>query len=817
MSMSCFSVIDSLNKTVDQINMELIDNMTDKHMQYHYACIKPNITFDTYYNNLKERWEKIMNDFLKHPNICGTGLSELMTLYKYANPKNIEHIKNIIKSFESTAEEGFSPLKLQEIDIDKLVLDVIATSLIKTDTKNDFHVEPKFIDTITNLSKILIDNCKCQLVDIYKFLIKKYKSKYQKMFAGKTKNEIIELLRLNYNKFKEIVEQISKTNSRKLVSDVVSDVSVKMSSLYGFSVESELDKLIPADLGSLKYFFIKVISTYYNELHPIIWAQIFKGIANNIFIELPVTQKDFFAFASEQLLLNSGPFILKILQMIRPFLSPEIAAKYKLTKLTYPKLTNDQVNLMLNKVVYNWNMYRILESFSASVGHVSKVVRTDNPDKPFMIKMIKPLAIAQSCWEYSILHKIFKEGSCEQTFIKNIMESNGLELNVLNEIENIKKGHEYYNENYSNIFPVNIDAKLTTIENIPGVIQFDCWYALTMTIAPGVPLSKLVEKDELKKDTSYRARLHRCLDLLVFKFFQNLIQNGYYHGDLHAGNIFFSFDKKQLTLIDFGAVGQINIFENTSDINALLDIIVMSIFQNFDEMLDAMSVLLNSKCIETQIDMNSAEYQKIKNELYNYKIQNIINEQREAEKEKIYDRDIFSEKRIADENMRLSEYKENVFNPENAESIYSYLEFEPSKSETVVENKDVLPVFTEIIGDSDSITFAGILEKIIKFYATTGVNIAIKFNEFYEFQKAYALLLGVLHKTGYSSYRANIAIRKAFVSWKNLNKFYHVQTISHFLKTYRKEREKYRAIKKELQQAHKEIMRTEHIKIPHKK
>ena len=113
--------------------------------------------------------------------------------------------------------------------------------------------------------------------------------------------------------------------------------------------------------------------------------------------------------------------------------------KYKLTKLTYPKLTNEQINLMLSKVVNNWDMYRIIDNHSASVGHVSKVIKTNNPDKPFMIKMIKPLAIAQSCWEYKTLYNVFKEGTCEQTFIKNILESNGRELNVLNEIENIKK------------------------------------------------------------------------------------------------------------------------------------------------------------------------------------------------------------------------------------------------------------------------------------------------------------------------------------------------------------------------------------------
>ena len=48
------------------------------------------------------------------------------------------------------------------------------------------------------------------------------------------------------------------------------------------------------------------------------------------------------------------------------------------------------------------------------------------------------------------------------------------------------------------------------------------------------------------------------------------------------------------------------------------------------------------------------------------------------------------------------------------------------------------------------------------------MNIAIKFTDFYEFQKAYALLLGVLSKTGYNSARIGMAARKAIVQFSNV-------------------------------------------------
>src|SRR5205085_3825111 len=127
------------------------------------------------------------------------------------------------------------------------------------------------------------------------------------------------------------------------------------------------------------------------------------------------TPDEIFAFFSKCLLLNSGPFILKILQMIRPVLSDELKKKYNLTKLKYPVLTPEQADLVLNKVVYDWDMYEVLRPVSASVGHVCIVRRVDEPERKIIIKIIKPLAIAQSCWEYKTLYNVYGDDNpCEQ-------------------------------------------------------------------------------------------------------------------------------------------------------------------------------------------------------------------------------------------------------------------------------------------------------------------------------------------------------------------------------------------------------------------
>lgn len=781
MSSSCLNLIDNLSNSIDRINNEVIDNMTDKNMKYEYVCIKPDLTYEFFYAELKKDWEKQLIDFIRKPDKCNSIISTLLPLYDIIKSnKNITNIKD-----------------LQNINIDELVFDSVYSVLLHPTTV-DFEMSPDAMETFSSLGKILSEHCYCQVLDIFQTLLGKYQKKYLPRLENMDKQQIMNTIKKDYQDFKTFLSGIE---SKEYKNQLVSNLSNEMTNMYGFSVENELERLIPDELGSLKIFFVKVISTYYNNLHPIIWAQIYKQIVDNVFIELPYTKDEIFRFVSKQILLNSGPFILKILQMIRPVLSPELATKYNLTKLTYPLLKADQVNMILRKVIPDWDMYKVVKNVSASVGNVSIVYRVNKPRDIFVIKIIKPIAVAQSCWEYKTLYGLFPSGSCEQKFLENLLKSNGEEMNVQNEIKNIRKGKELYTAKYSEIFGTTLDANLTTIDVKEGVVDPDSWYCLAMTLAPGVPISQLVENDLLEHDTRYRAKLHRCLDLLVYKFFLNLIQNGFYHGDLHAGNIFFSYEENQMTLIDFGATGQINLLEDTPDVRGLFEIIIMSIFYDYDNILDRMTDMLNDKCKESEgniiINKNSNDYTKFKEELTKIKINNIINHKREKEISKQYKDDLFSQKRIDEEEKQVLPEKEPKI---PITSIYSYLEVPERKSETIVENRDELPVFTEKIGDQESITFSKILEMIIKFYASHGVNIAIKFNEFYELQKAYALLLGVLSKVGYNSYRIGIAMRKSIVNWENIPKLLDVGLVKDTISIYWEESKKFEEIEKNIKQ-----------------
>lgn len=783
---ACSGLIDNLCKAIDKVNTDLTDNMTKQKgavgetpTSYDIVCLKPVLTYDHFYKSVKKEFEDILGKMINHPGTCSSSVSKFQSIYQ---------------TYQIVAEA--KDTLLQAKDANEFVFDELANVMTRMTGQYTFNFSENVLETLVSLAKALENNCQCRFLDLFEHVLQKYHKYFATKFAGKDKKQISAMIKQEFETVSQTLKQVD-TSKLTLQRDQVLELTSKnLTSLFNFSIESELNKLIPDELGSLKQFFVKVISTYYNNIHPIIWCQIFKYFLENVFVELPVTPDDMFGFISKSLLLNSGPFILKIMQTVRPVLTPELAKKYNLTKLKYPLLKQHQVDVILKKVISDYDMYNVMVNVSASVGHVCIVNKVSRPDEVFIVKIIKPLSIAQSCWEYKTLYNIFDKKSCEASFVKSMLVSNGEEMNVQNEIKNLIEGHQYYTASYSDIFGVSMNANITTVEYVKGITTDDCWFAFGMSLAKGIPVSDLVENDLINEDTPYRAKLHRCLDLLVYTFFLTLIKDGYYHGDLHAGNVFFSYENSTLTLIDFGAVGKIDLYNGDPTVNVLIEVIILSLFYNYDGILDVMTDLINSKCTESKIDKQSAEYAKFKKELESYKFDNIRNFDKEKKKFKQYSYDIFSERRISDEvkNERNFKKDDNKF----AENIYSKLEYKQKGKEPIIENKDVLPVFTEVLGDTKSVTFAKVLELIIKFYATNGVNVAIKFNDLFQLQKSYVLLLGVLAKVGYNSYRYNIAIEKAIVNIQHLPVIQHVSLVAFVAKKYWDENNKYVELKKKL-------------------
>jgi hypothetical protein len=834
----CFITLDELEKYIDYINFQLIDQMTNLTNEK-TVCSDKRSSFDNYYLSLKNSWDDIMNDFIQHnshntfKNIFNSNnintetfkkLGKIKKLDKLvlANESNIktllsgenlslQNIHNVsLDNLELKNKIGLVNSKAISDKIENIIINKIANDIVKQDN-NKFNTSLNVFDNITNILYVFGDSyCMTDINSLYTLLTKYYKLKYYSKLDNLSKKDMIEKIKLDIHFLKNLYDKITSesnlndlrsVNNFKLATTITDQIKKNITNLFSFDITNELDRLIPDELGPMKSFFVKLISTYYNNLHPIVWTQIFKALKKNFFIDLPTNYDEFFSFASKHIILNSGPFILKLIQMIRPVLSAELIARYNLQKLTYPLLTHNQINHILSKTLNDWASYNILTNISASVGHVVILNKSSRPSKKFIVKIIKPISVAQTCWEYKILYPIFAENTCERQFVVNTLESIGKELNVKNEIANLKNGAKYYVDNYVDRFNVDIDACIDVVRNIEGIIDEECWYALTMTLAPGIPVSKFVEGDLLTTDSLFRARLHRCMDLLVYKFFFNLVNNGFYHGDLHAGNIFFSYAENVITLIDFGAVGTINFFDNSPESDTIVNMMIMSMFYNYDEMFDVLTNYLNTKCAGSEKIVKNDEYGRIKNILYKYKMKNIKNDTAQSNKEKKFSHYLFSDERISEENNRDNDYvnnfyrtKQNAAKYEISNSIYKVLEYEEQLPEIIIENRDNLAYSVKQTNDK-SITFIDVIKIIYEFYAKNGVNVAIKFSEFNDFQKAYALLLGVLDSIGYESIRTNIFIKKAFYNWRNLSILKHIKSVTKFIKIYFSEKKKYKSLK----------------------
>lgn len=653
-----------------------------------------------------------------------------------------------------------------------------------------FNYSDNGINTVIEIIKLFIKRCYCKKSELIGNIISLYLDKYATLNNIKGIGNMLDVDKIVnneklYNLLKqytsELKEILNNIDNFEFVNDKLIEYNMKGGNIidkikYKLSIRGELERLLPKELGSMKNFFIEIIATYYEKLHPVIWSQILSNGIKNFSKDLPMTYSQMFSFGSKQLLLNSGPYILKILQMVRPILSKEIKDKYNLNKLTYPLLNNTQIECILDKILINRNQYKVKLNISASVGHVC-ILQDVTTKKDFVLKIIKPISIVQSCWEYNTLTSIFGEGTCENSFVKSMMNGIGAELDVNHEKENINKGLEYYTCEYDSLFGFNTGHKLTTLENLEGYIKDDCWYALTVNLVPGVPLSKYVENDLVKNNTIYQASLHRCFDLLVYKFFNTLFLEGYYHGDLHAGNIFFSFKEKTMTLIDFGAVGKLNLNrpdteEEKRRIEIFIELAIMSSFNNFPDILEKLTAFLNTLCIneknEGYIDNQSQSYKNVLAKLEEYRLHNIRNK----EKNKIISEEnikkFFSEETIEKEKYEIVE---NINKNVEIENLYSYLELKDNKTENIQEEDNRDEIYNLALQKIDSYSLVDALEIILKFYAESGVNLAIKFADLYDFQKAYALILGVSKQINYDSTRMSHVINKAILNGSSIFEF----------------------------------------------
>ena len=835
------NLLENLINTIDETNEEMIKNVMNTN--YDFACVKQNVKYDTYFKILSNKWNKIIDELVSNKDSCKT-LSELYYIEKLSGqinniPIGTDQIKNIAsdpfkssKSLLNNVKSYFMKFldeNYNENDPNTNIMFDVLTDLLVTD---DIYININIVTTLINFSNLIKTRSVCWLWDIIIFCAStKIKAEfpiYDKKSLEQRK-QISQLLRSYFKEIKSMLKIINKDVMTGFFNKNLEITSNNLTKLYEMGtpnpnplsydfnssfIEKELNTMIPETIGPLKCFFVDLIQYYYSldVLHPIIWAQILRAMFVNFLENPPMTQNELFQFFSKNLLLNSGPFILKILQQVRPVMSVEQRKTYNLTKLTYPKMTKSQSNLILSKIVKDWELYNIFGEASASVGHVFFVQNSITLEK-IVIKVVKPMSIIQSCYEYSKLNTFFKNGTLEQRFVHNILYSTGKEFQAKHEIEHINNGHQYYKMNYNELYSdVDINASLTTITVKENVVIDTCWFALAMTLAPGVPLSKLLESNEennLSKDTTYRAYLHRCFDMLIYKFFSNIIINGFYHGDLHSGNVYFSFTnepvrKAEITIIDFGAVGTIDLFNDDPDINDLIKIIIQSIFYNYHNLFDTLTNLLNKKNTNSTIDKKSDNYRKFRKHLKKIGIKNIYNYQKNASVSDIYTKSCLTSKIRTDKESSLNINQTKIVNEEDnnlhhakcyisnnslpntniqdnttkqsIESLYDYVDIHNriNKNSKITDNvgntEQIQPGDCDVNTSTNVVSFTEVMNMIMEFYSKSNVNIPITIPDLYELLKAYILINSLTTQINYDPLRMSIMLGKILYDYNNIGK-----------------------------------------------
>lgn len=94
-NMTCSEVINDLAMMVDKINYELIDNMTNSDMIYDWIYVKPNVTYDYYFERLKDRWEFIINNMKNDSNLCLHSLFGSVDPSAFQN-EQIDNVNNVL-------------------------------------------------------------------------------------------------------------------------------------------------------------------------------------------------------------------------------------------------------------------------------------------------------------------------------------------------------------------------------------------------------------------------------------------------------------------------------------------------------------------------------------------------------------------------------------------------------------------------------------------------------------------------------------------------------------------------------------------------
>lgn len=381
------------------------------------------------------------------------------------------------------------------------------------------------------------------------------------LLGDKQLAEIVSYFNQFSNFLKENVGEALVTNEEILdkIKSIGNDVFTKLESTVNSLASSisfdslGLEKLVlikVEGMGKIGNFILEVLKSYHKrqstEDKRFIIATYFRTTMPTDPIE-----KKFLAINKA-----SGPFFHKIIQLVGDFI-PETTDEGKRLKETLNEVKRsllpissydiDQLIKRVEQAADNRFKISVIKTLGvASVGHALLVNLTypSGKQEKVVLKFIKPGVKARAYRDIAILKPIAERLNV-LSFLEGTINDILAELDFTKELKNLKTADEVYNSNDPND-PIRA---VTPVKDFP---ENSDWIA--MTLAPGKSFSEFgkepatTEEQKLDRQIEYLVRgiaLEKLSSKWMLKAFFDR-KDGFYHGDLHAGNILINIETDKI-------------------------------------------------------------------------------------------------------------------------------------------------------------------------------------------------------------------------------------------------------------------------------
>ncbi|MBU6195038.1 MAG: hypothetical protein KGP02_09120, partial [Burkholderiales bacterium] len=259
------------------------------------------------------------------------------------------------------------------------------------------------------------------------------------------------------------------------------------------------------------------------------------------------------------MLKGAGPYLLKMLQLFGDNVGdPQLKSALNAVKSELAPIAVELRNAQFSKIIQDSggkisSLQGIRSLGAASVGQtfLAKAVDDKGKDVEVVVKLLRPGIVERAARERRFMESVAQGIPGMEATFAGIADQIEGELDLRNEAANVRKG-----DIYNHIGSEDVRA-MKLMESVPESSTY-----MVIERAPGSPMSKYIKlcadpKVKLGFDPVVMGpRMAQQLYDLSSKWFEEaMFGSGFYHGDLHAGNIMFDGDANEnglLTAIDFG-------------------------------------------------------------------------------------------------------------------------------------------------------------------------------------------------------------------------------------------------------------------------